>query len=83
MLKHARHIFRVHFPEQGANRTLPHQDYPYVQGTARTVTNWCPLGDVPADMGPLAALVGSNRFGERRLIQGSDLAGELVTCVYI
>eukprot|EP00802_Teleaulax_amphioxeia_P017981 Tamp_18154.p1 GENE.Tamp_18154~~Tamp_18154.p1 ORF type:complete len:295 (+),score=53.92 Tamp_18154:80-886(+) len=74
VLMHPRHICRVHFPDQSANRTLPHQDYPYVQGTERTVTNWCPLGDVPADMGPLAILVGSNRYGERPLIHGSDLA---------
>ncbi len=32
VLMHPRHICRVHFPAQEANRTLPHQDYPYVQG---------------------------------------------------
>ena len=149
VLMHPRHICRVHFPAQEANRTLPHQDYPYVQGDvgvfvcvythvcmssdsrlharlhartgalARTdthtcihlfiipptpcftcsfmhthvlithrhththhttfttlsagsdrfLTNWCPLGDVPAKMGPLAILVGSHKFGERRLME--------------
>ena len=76
VLMHPRHICRVHFPGQGEHRTLPHQDYPYVQGSARTVTNWCPLGDVPASMGPLAVLVGSHRHGAQPLIRGSSLASE-------
>jgi hypothetical protein len=44
------------------------------QGSGKTLTNWCPLGDVPASMGPLAILVGSNCYGERRLIEASDLS---------
>jgi hypothetical protein len=46
-----------------------------LQGSSKTVTNWCPLGEVPASMGPLAVLVGSNRYGQRPLIEASDLSG--------
>mmetsp|Transcript_38161 Transcript_38161/g.59566 ORF Transcript_38161/g.59566 Transcript_38161/m.59566 type:complete len:220 (-) Transcript_38161:561-1220(-) len=70
---HPRHIGRVHFPSQHYHRTLPHQDYPYVQGTRNTLTCWCPLGDVPATMGPLAILVGSHKLGQQKLIKaGAD-----------
>ena len=46
-----------------------------LQGSSKTVTNWCPLGEVPASMGPLAVLVGSNRYGQLPLIEASDLSG--------
>ena len=72
VLMHPRHICRVHFPNQDENRTLPHQDYPYVQGSNRFVTNWCPLGDVPASMGPLAILVGSHHYGMRSLVRSNN-----------
>ena len=38
MLMHPRHILRLHFPRQPWHRTLPHQDYPYVQARGQTQT---------------------------------------------
>ena len=39
--------------------TPPHQDYPYIQGTHRTVTTWLPLRRCLGSEGALRVLVGS------------------------
>jgi len=41
----------------------PHQDFPLIQGTAKTWTCWIPLGDCPRAMGGLTMLKGSHRHG--------------------
>lgn len=57
-------IARIRFP--GPDQlTPPHQDFPFIQGTCDVLTAWIPLGDCPAEMGPLRVLKGSHRHGFR------------------
>jgi ectoine hydroxylase-related dioxygenase (phytanoyl-CoA dioxygenase family) len=58
-LKIARLIFPAHFEIS----TPPHQDYPNNQGTESLTATWIPLGDLPSEMGGLAILRGSHRYG--------------------
>lgn len=60
-LVHPRNIGRIIFPTTPA--TPPHQDYIHIQGTPNTWTAWIPLGDVPFELGPVAVLARSHRFG--------------------
>lgn len=42
--------------------TMPHYDTVYMgRGSARVLTMWVPLGDIPLELGGLAVLEGSNR----------------------
>jgi hypothetical protein len=43
--------------------TQPHQDAHYVRAIERFWTAWIPLGDCPIELGPLAVLPGSHRYG--------------------
>lgn len=63
VLVHARTIARMIVPHRANFPTPPHQDYPYVQGSAKTWTCWMPLGDCPRDLGGLSVLRGSHRAG--------------------
>ncbi|OGG46751.1 MAG: phytanoyl-CoA dioxygenase [Candidatus Handelsmanbacteria bacterium RIFCSPLOWO2_12_FULL_64_10] len=48
-----------------------HYDIVYMgRGTQDVYTTWTPLGDVPLEMGPLVALVGSHRFERMRETYG-------------
>ncbi len=60
---HPLKICRIGFPEHYEATTPPHQDYPNNQGTTNLTAAWIPVGDVPMDLGPVAVLRGSNRYG--------------------
>ncbi len=63
VLVHPRNIARIVFPATEFFSTPPHQDYPLIQGTPDTYTAWIPLTDCPVELGVLAVLAGSHRFG--------------------
>jgi ectoine hydroxylase-related dioxygenase (phytanoyl-CoA dioxygenase family) len=56
-------IVRLTFPETPETTTPPHQDYPNNQGSVELTACWMPLGDVPGELGGLAVLRGSHRYG--------------------
>lgn len=58
-LKIARLVFPAHFEIS----TPPHQDYPNNQGTESLTATWIPVGDLPSEMGGIAILRGSHRYG--------------------
>jgi hypothetical protein len=60
---HPLKICRIGFPEHYEATTPPHQDYPNNQGTTNLTASWVPVGDVPMDLGPVAILRGSHRYG--------------------
>ncbi len=60
---HPLKICRLGFPEHYEATTPPHQDYPNNQGTEGLTATWIPVGDVPMDLGGLAILRGSHRYG--------------------
>jgi hypothetical protein len=60
---HPLKICRIGFPEHYEATTPPHQDYPNNQGTTGLTAAWVPVGDVPMDLGPVAVLRGSHRYG--------------------
>jgi hypothetical protein len=62
-LPHPNKIARLSFPGNVAHTTPPHQDFPFIQGSARTYTTWIPLGDVPRALGGLAVNRDSHRAG--------------------
>lgn len=62
-LPHPNKIARLSFPQNVRHTTPPHQDYPFIQGSAETYTTWIPLGDVPRELGGLAVNAGSHRAG--------------------
>lgn len=63
ILVHPRHIARMITPHTCMVPTPPHQDFPYIQGTANTWTCWFPVGDCPRALGGLTVLKGSHRQG--------------------
>lgn len=60
---HPLKILRTIFPFAQNYTTPPHQDYYHVRGTENTWTSWIPLGDCPAELGGLAVVPGSHRWG--------------------
>lgn len=60
---HPLKICRLGFPEAYEATTPPHQDYPNNQGTTDLTAAWIPVGDVPKDLGGVAILRGSHRYG--------------------
>ena len=60
---HPLKIARIGFPLSDEVSTPPHQDYPNNQGTPDLTAAWTPLGDCPRDLGGLAVLRGSHRYG--------------------
>lgn len=64
VLVHPRNIARIVFPHAEFFTTPPHQDFPLIQGTPDTYTAWIPLVDCPLELGGLAILAGSHRFGK-------------------
>ncbi|QYM80316.1 phytanoyl-CoA dioxygenase family protein [Horticoccus luteus] len=63
VLVHPRHIARMITPHTCMVPTPPHQDFPYIQGSANTWTCWFPVGDCPRPLGGLTVLHGSHRGG--------------------
>jgi ectoine hydroxylase-related dioxygenase (phytanoyl-CoA dioxygenase family) len=67
-------ICRVALPHALHLTTPPHQDHYYTGGTTRIWTCWIALQDTPIELGPIAVLPGSHRFGFRaHHRQGIDL----------
>ncbi|MDW3220238.1 MAG: phytanoyl-CoA dioxygenase family protein [Acidimicrobiales bacterium] len=60
---HPLKIARLVFPDFEAISTPPHQDYPNNQGTEKLTATWIPLGDMAAELGGLAILRGSHKWG--------------------
>jgi hypothetical protein len=60
---HPLKIARLSFPANYEVSTPPHQDYPNNQGTESLTASWIPLGDCPIELGGLAVLRGSHRYG--------------------
>lgn len=60
---HPLKICRIGFPDFFEATTPPHQDYPNNQGTEKLTAAWVPVGDIPFDLGPVAVLRGSHRYG--------------------
>lgn len=60
---HPLKIARLAFPGNWEVATPPHQDYPNNQGTTGLTASWIPVGDCPQELGGLAVLRGSHRYG--------------------
>lgn len=60
---HPLKIARLSFPAHYEVATPPHQDFPNNQGTPKLTASWIPVGDCPRDLGGLAILRGSHRYG--------------------
>lgn len=60
---HPLKIARLAFPDHYEASTPPHQDYPNNQGSTQLTAAWIPLSDIPPEMGGLAVLRGSHRWG--------------------
>jgi Phytanoyl-CoA dioxygenase (PhyH) len=60
---HPLKVARLGFPAYYEVSTPPHQDYPNNQGTPNLTAAWVPVGDCPRDLGGLAILRGSHRYG--------------------
>ncbi|MFW5844622.1 MAG: phytanoyl-CoA dioxygenase family protein [Planctomycetota bacterium] len=74
VLVHPRNILRFVPPGSSRQTTPPHQDHFYIGGTPETWTVWIPLGDCPLEMGGLAVLPGSHRYG-RLAVQAAEGTG--------
>ena len=72
---HPRHIVRVMTSHRDLHPTPPHQDFPLIQGTERTLTCWIPLGDCSFDLGPLTICEGSHAGGYRPVVEASGAGG--------
>lgn len=60
---HPLKIARLAFPGQYEVSTPPHQDFPNNQGTPSLTASWIPVGDCPRELGSIAILRGSHRYG--------------------
>jgi ectoine hydroxylase-related dioxygenase (phytanoyl-CoA dioxygenase family) len=60
---HPLKVARLGFPAHYEVATPPHQDFPNNQGTPNLTAAWIPVGDCPRDLGSLAVLRGSHRYG--------------------
>ena len=60
---HPLKIARLSFPDHFEAATPPHQDYPNNQGTEQLTAAWIPVGDIPYELGGLAVLRGSHKWG--------------------
>jgi hypothetical protein len=57
---HPRKLLRALLPDIPELTTPPHQDFPYIRGTKRTVTTWLPLRSCRGAEGALRVLLGSH-----------------------
>jgi len=64
VLPHPRCIARAIWPQCARFSTPPHQDYFYIGGSTETWTAWVPLGPCPDELGGLALIPGSHRWGQ-------------------
>lgn len=64
---HPLKIARVAFPDNFEISTPPHQDYPNNQGSPDLLATWIPLSDMGEELGGLAVLRGSHKWGQLEL----------------
>jgi hypothetical protein len=62
---HPLKIARVNFPDSYETSTPPHQDFPNNQGTPSLTATWIPVCDMTEDMGGLAIMRGSHKWGQQ------------------
>jgi ectoine hydroxylase-related dioxygenase (phytanoyl-CoA dioxygenase family) len=60
---HPLKIARLSFPANYEISTPPHQDYPNNQGTTTLTAASIPVGNIPKELGGIAVLRGSHRWG--------------------
>lgn len=60
---HPLKIARLAFPDHYEVSTPPHQDFPNNQGTESLTATWIPITDITPELGGLAILRGSHRWG--------------------
>lgn len=60
---HPLKIARLAFPDHYEASTPPHQDFPNNQGNPNLLASWIPVWDMPPEMGGLAILRGSHKWG--------------------
>ena len=60
---HPLKIARLAFPDHYEASTPPHQDFPNNQGTESLTATWIPITDIEPELGGLAVLRGSHRWG--------------------
>ena len=60
---HPLKIARLAFPDHYEASTPPHQDFPNNQGTESLTATWIPITDIEPELGGLAILRGSHRWG--------------------
>lgn len=60
---HPLKIARLAFPDHYEASTPPHQDFPNNQGTPELTATWIPACDMPSQLGGLAILRGSHKWG--------------------
>ena len=60
---HPLKIARLAFPDHFEASTPPHQDFPNNQGTPELTAAWIPTTDMGTDLGGIAVLRGSHRWG--------------------
>jgi hypothetical protein len=81
VLVHPRHIIRMITSHPAMVPTPQHQDFPLIQGTARTWTCWFPLGDCGRELGGLAVLKASHQLGYLPIQTGTGAGGLIAqTC---
>lgn len=74
---HKRKIIRYTKPHD-PKCTMPHYDLMYLRGgTERVVTSWIPIGDIPVEMGGLAYLEKSHRWGRAKEAEFNRLNANL------
>jgi hypothetical protein len=60
---------RIDLPEEDRYLTLPHQDFPYIQGSVNGLTVWLPFHDLRADHGVPTFVLGSHEWGVLKVIE--------------
>ena len=75
---HPQKLVRAFLPGVPEFTTPPHQDFPYIQGTLRTITTWLPLLPCRGAGGALRVLVGSQHDGLLPLGPSPTVAGSQV-----
>jgi hypothetical protein len=82
-IPHPRNICRMVLPHTALTATPPHQDFLHIQGTPSTWTCWFPIGDCPRELGGLAVLEGSHRYGVIGVTGHAGAGGlETILCDY-
>jgi ectoine hydroxylase-related dioxygenase (phytanoyl-CoA dioxygenase family) len=82
-IPHPRNICRMVLPHTALTPTPPHQDFLHIQGTPSTWTCWFPIGDCPRELGGLAMLEGSHRYGVIGVTGHAGAGGlETILCDY-